>query len=417
MTSGRPPGPGSSLPSLLPALSHRPQVPRGDGLAEGGVIGSWDPEVFRPGPGYPAIAGFNFSDDKYRIQPGQVPGMGFKKPDCGSWVRKVKSGDQVRDIFHSCNTLGCPVCVDSTITRKAREASERFEHYEQAKLDENAALVPGEYRRAVPRAVIFTMSPGHIAELWMRAGKDRARFLDLARAEYNEILLAVDLVGGVTVYHENRVRHPDTGLTGKKAKTLITREAMLAGNMKDDSPSHALYGHIRKQKNPSEYYHFSPHFHFTGYGTLPPKGDFDQAFPGWTYHNKGNVPNVGGLLRYLFSHMAMIEDRQAVTWTGRLSRAVLGTEEIRTRNEPVLCQETGLPWVIIESLVPGEVGMTWTEPVTDYRAFFRSGKARGPPDPFKALKGPGGKRSSAPSWIRERGILAMAAYCDEWGRK
>lgn len=367
------------------------------------------------GTGYPATEGFNFSDVKYRIEPAEMPGSGFTKPDCGTWVRKMQSGNEFQDIYHSCDTLSCPRCVDAAITKKAHEAEEHFDRYENAKLQENAVLIPGEYRRAVPRHIDFTMSPAHTAELWMRGGKTHKGFLKAARAEYNAIMQAVDLVGGVNVYHPNRVRHPDTGRTGKGVKDLIRREAMLAGNMKDDSPSWLLYSHIRKQKNRREYYHFAPHFHFVGFGTLPNQTEFEEAFPGWSYHNHGNVPNVGGLLRYLYSHMGMIEGSHAVTWTGRLSSAVLGAEELRTVDRPVISHVTGLPWVIIESTIPAEVGRTYTEKITEYRSFFRTGLPRRPPDPFK-IKAGKQQRSSAPSWMRERGILAMAAYCDEYGK-
>lgn len=379
--------------------------------------GSWDPTIFKTGKtGYPAIAGFNFSGEKYRIQPTQVPGTGISKPDCDTWVRTLKSGDEVREIMHKCDTLGCPKCVDSAITKKARKAAEHFDHYENAKLQENAALVPGEYRRATPRHIVFTISPAHIAELWARAGKNHGVFLDMARAEYNEILKGCALVGGVTVYHGNRVRHPDTGLTGKEAKALLVREAMCRGNMKDDSPAAELYSHIRKQKNWADYYYFAPHFHFTGYGKVPDLDEFEEMFPGWRYHNKGNVPNVGGLLRYLFSHMAMIEDRQVVTWTGRMSRAVLGVEELRTTEHPVICEKTGLPWVIIDSLDKSEIGRTYTEPVTEYRSFFRCRKIRKNRAPGALVFPKQGKRSMAPPDVHERGILAIARYCDEWGR-
>ena len=126
--------------------------------------------------------------------------------------------------------------------------------------------------------------------------------------------------------------------------------------MKDDSPASNLYAHIRKQKRPSEYYYFSPHFHVIGYGRIIDIEEFEALNPGWTYHNKGNVPNVGGLLRYLYSHMTMIEDRHAVTWLGRLSSATLGREDLKTIHVPVICDKTGLPWIIAESVISEEIG-------------------------------------------------------------
>lgn len=413
----------------VPVLSSRPEGPPGGAaLAEGGRISftlgepkissSWDPEVFKKNTGSPAIAGFNFSDDNFRIEPAQVPGHGFVKPDCGKWVRKLKSENEIKDQYHSCNTLSCPRCWSDTITGKARDASERFEHYEKAKLEENTDLIPGEYKRASPRQIVFSISPARMAELWSKGGKNHGGFLELARGELNAIFHITKFVGGHVVYHANRVRHPDTGLTGSKAKELIRKEAMLAGAMKDDSPSWMLYAYIQSRKNWRDYFYFSPHFHCIGYGTMPDFEEFGEAFPGWMYKPVGTVPDsgIGGVLRYLYSHMAMIEDHHACTWHGRLSPVSLGLKELRPVSyEPVICEETGLPWVIIESNQEKEIGRVYTEMVYHYRSFFRKHRARGPPDPFK-VRTSRHRRSSCPDWIRDRGILAMAAYCDEYGR-
>lgn len=385
------------------------------GLAQGSVSSiSWDPEVFRPAR-CPAIASFDFSDDNQEISPVRVPGYGFSKPDCGEWVRKLKSDDEVRDIYHNCGNLGCPVCVDGAITKKARKAEDRFETYERAKLAENAVLIPGEHLRAVPRHFVFTMSPEHIAELWTRSGKNHAVFLDITREELNTAIKSTGLLGGCVVSHSNRVKHPDTGMTGSRAKHLITMEAKIAGNMKDNSPASDLYAHIRKQKRPAEYYYFSPHFHCVVYGKAIDVRTFEEMNPGWTYHNKNNVPNVGGMLRYLYSHMTMIEDRHAVTWFGRLSSATLGREDLRTTHHAVICEETGKPWIITESIEPKEIGREYTEPFTEYRAFFRTSHKRGLPK-MKWDRTETTRRRMCDSSVHELGILAMAKYCDEYGR-
>ncbi|MDD2326184.1 MAG: hypothetical protein PHW63_09335 [Alphaproteobacteria bacterium] len=371
--------------------------------------------MFRPEKGCPAIAGFDFSGDETVIPPVLVPGIGFKKPDCGAWVMKLESGREYRDIFHNCDSLGCPVCVDGAITKKARTAEERFLQYESAKLAENAVLIAGEIRHSTPRHIPFTVSPAHVAELWHRAGKKHGVFLDLARAEFNQALRTSGLIGGVAVYHPNRVKHPGTGLTGSRAKVLITREAKLAGAMTDESPASALYAYIRKQKRPADYYYFSPHFHVTGFGMLINIEEFEKLNPGWTYHNKGNVSNVGGLLRYLFTHMGMIDDRHSVTWFGRLSSATLARDEIKTTYQTVICEKTGLPWVIVDSMDKTEIGKEYTEPFVEYRAFFRTSHKRGPPK-IKWPKSETTRRRACDSSVHEKGILALTKHCDEYGR-
>lgn len=378
---------------------------------------SWNPAVFKPdhkpARRFPAIAGFNFSGDNSQTEPTIIPGIGLKKPDCGEWVRKLRSKDQVRDIYHSCDTLSCPVCVDSAITKKARDAAEHFDHYESAKLQENAVLIPGEHRRAIPRHIIFSPSPAHTAELWKKGGKTHAGFLQAAREELREMNKL--LVAGRYVYHANRVKHPDTGLTGKEAKALLTREAKLSGNMTDESPASDLYKHIRKQKNWQDYFYFFPHFHIVGFGTLPSYEEFSEMFPGWIYSNKGNVPNVGGLLRYLYSHMAMIEGCHSTVPFGRMGTAVLGTEELRTTYQDVICDETGLPWVIEDSILPDEIGKNYQEMITEYRAFFREKRKRGPAK-MKFPKSETTRRRAVPAGVHEKGILALVKYCDEYGR-
>jgi len=197
----------------------------------------------------------------------------------------------------------------------------------------------------------------------------------------------------------------------------VTVSAKLAGNMRDDSPASDLYKHIRKQANWADYYYFSPHMHFTGFGALPPSEKFEELFPGWKYHNKGTVNNVGGLARYLFSHMALLPDRQAVTWHGRMSRAVLGVEKLKTLEYPVICEKTGKAWVIVDSITLSEIGREYTEPVTEYRAYFRIGIKRPRKAPGALVFPKSGKRSMSPPEVHEAGILAMARYCDEWGKK
>jgi hypothetical protein len=82
----------------------------------------------------------------------------------------------------------------------------------------------------------------------------------------------------------------------------------------------------------------------------------------------------------------------------------------------VICDKTGLPWLIVESVTPSEIGRTYTEPFTVYRSFFRTGIKRKRKAPGALQFPKSGKRSMAPPEVHERGILALARYCDEWGK-
>jgi hypothetical protein len=393
----------------------------GHGVHMGGAV-SWDPAVFRPERRVSCYSGEIFSDVTDQVRPSQKPGRGFKKPDCGKWIRKIKSGEEIKDIFHNCDNLNCPVCMPGAITKKARNIQERFELYEQAKVAENAVLIPGEKRGSVSRHFAFTISPEHQAELVAMVRRTSGRwneglFYRLFREEYHQAIKISGLVGGLSVYHDARVRHPDTGNTGKRAKHLIVLEAKLAGNMKDEDPAWKIYDHIRKQKRPWDYYYFSPHFHAIAFGKIIGVEEFEKAMPGWTYHNKGNVETPGGLVRYLLSHMAMLVDKKAVSWFGRLSSKCLGKVELRTYEKEEVHPVTGKPWIIIESVIPEEVGSVCLITVTEYRSFFRTAQKRQPPDIGDKIKFRNlGKRSMCPSQVREKGILVMARFCDEFGK-
>jgi hypothetical protein len=312
--------------------------------------------------------------------------------------------------------------MPGTLTDKAGDVEDRFDMYERAKLAENAVLVAGEKPGVIPRQFIFTMTPAHQVELVFRVKQmcngqfDQGIFLDIAREEYMEGLRISGLIGGLTVYHDSRLQHPDTQTQGKRAKHLITMEAKIAGNLTDEDPAWKIYDHIRKQKNPLQYYYFSPHFHTIAFGRAIEASLFEELCPGWTYHNKGDAKNPAGLARYLFSHMAMIADRKSVSWFGRLSSKNLGKEELRTYKRVEKHPETGLPWIIIESSIPEEIGSEYAVSVTDYRSFFRTRQHRKPPDRGKLKFPKMGKRPASPSGIYEKGIIALVKYVDEYGR-
>jgi hypothetical protein len=112
----------------------------------------------------------------------------------------------------------------------------------------------------------------------------------------------------------------------------------------------------------------------------------------------------------------------------------------------VICEETQLPWVIVESMNPLEVGAEYREKITEYLGFFRKKKRNRERDkdklpyslallvklkkelsedeyqavkitePAKMDRIAASARPNCPDAVRERGIMAMAQYCDEYGR-
>lgn len=369
----------------VPACGEGSPTPGSPDCGEGTRF-TWDPSIFRPDqPLVSSYSGEIFSTDGKLliIKSPRRPGIGFKKGDCGTWVRKLKSGDQVKDVFHNCGNLSCPVCAQGTITAKAQRIAARFDLYEDAKNAEKAILIPGEIRNVDSRHFPFTITPAHQAELVQKVIRTRGFFdHDTYKAiffeEFSQALKLSGLVGGVCFYHDARVRHPDTGNTGARAKHLITLEAKLAGNMDDESSAWMLYDHINKQKNWSDYYYLASHVHVIAHGRVLDVSEFEEKMPGWTYHNKGYVKNVGGLARYLITHIPLLDHHKSVSWFGRLSSKNLGKEELRTYSHEAICDQTQLPWTIIESTIPEEVGSTVWVTETQYRAFFRGRTKHGP---------------------------------------
>lgn len=316
------------------------------------------------------------ADDKPVINLPNRPGLKRKKDDCGYWVRKLKSGDHEKDIYHNCGSLQCEVCAPGEMVDKARLIKQRFDHYEQAKCKENAVLIPGEARHVVSRQFIFTIAPSHQEELIARTLRDcgswdNEYYHSLVIAEYNKAIKVSGLIGGVSFYHDARVKHATTGCTGSRGKHLIKIDAKIAGNMKEDDPSRMLYEHIRKQENWQDYYYLSTHFHALAFGKIIDVEEFEKLVPGWTYHNKGPVHDPGGFAMYSISHMPLMKSCKSITWFGRLSPAVLGKTELRTHEQVQVHPKTKLPWIVVESSHPEEVGMTWMVKVTDYLVYFR----------------------------------------------
>jgi hypothetical protein len=342
--------------------------------------------------------------------PSLKAGIGFRKEGCGAWVLTAScSGEKthpVKLIKHSCKTISCPIDFADYLIDKSRDIEDRCSKlYGDAKLAENAKLIPGETRRQIkPRHFPFTMSPLKIEELYHKVVRsnggwwDESQFLDLARAELKDCLHGSGLVGGCIIYHPDRVRHPGTGAIGSNAKMLIIREAKEAGFLKDEDPSWKMYAYINSRKNWEDYYYFSPHFHVVAYGKILDVFAFEEMYPGWKYQNKGVVNNVGGLAHYLLSHMAVIPgrreivqwghcvpaipERKGLTWFGRLSSACLGKDETGITYHPVLCGLCGCELVITQTDDPNLLGQVLTKKVVHYTGFFRRDRRRtGPGDP------------------------------------
>jgi hypothetical protein len=289
--------------------------------------------------GYPALATFN-------IFRGEKPGNGIKTLECEKWMYTGKDENgNVKIIKHSCGRITCPICYPDYLIEKAGEMDDRFKGY--------ARDVLGVKKD--PRQIIFSMSPERVAELAHLAKNDSAIFLDLYRAEYNEMLKASGLSGGVSYYHDCRVRHPGTGATGARGKMLIGRDAKKDGFMEADAPKSRIYAWIAKQPNRDDYYYLSPHTHAIVFGKILDTDSFRKVCPHWIYKNKGPVKNVAGLVYYLMSHMAVISDKRSVTGFGCMSSALLGRDLISEKLEDVLSPD-GLPYFIVDAVDPLMIG-------------------------------------------------------------
>jgi hypothetical protein len=289
--------------------------------------------------GYLALADFN-------IFRGEKPGWGTKKFDCGKWILTGRDENgNLKIVNHSCGCITCPEDYPDYLIKKAGEMDERFKGYVRDVLE----------AKRDPRQIIFSMSPARVAELASRAKNDPAIFLDLYRAEYNEMLKASGLSGGVSYYHDCRVRHPGTGATGARGKMLIGRDAKKSGFMEADAPKSRIYAWIAKQPNRDDYYYLSSHTHGLVWGKILDIDSFREVCPHWIYKNKGPVKNVAGLVYYLMSHMAVIPDKRSVTAFGCMSSACLGKDLVSEKLEDELSPD-GLPYFIVDAVDPSMIG-------------------------------------------------------------
>ena len=375
------------LAAPLGGCSCLASPPTGDGAIrqakEGGFV-SWSTGIPENRARCPATSGqIDLGEDlnfRYSAAAGQKPGSGFISEQCGEWVITATcSKDQDHPVEltkHSCGKLSCPTCWPDYVAGKATDISARFEGYAAAKLQENAALIPGEKKQILPRHIVFTIAPVHIAELTARAVKDGyfnpSMFQELVHIEFKKAIEISGLLGGQWFYHDARIKHPETGADGAKAKMMIGREAKRAGVMKDDGPAWKLYQYINGRKNWRDYYRFSPHYHTMAFGHLLEISKFEEAMPGWTYHNKGTVQAVGGLAFYLMSHVALNEGCRATWPFGRLSHKALTKEQTGIDYVPKTCKICGAPLVITDSVYPDQVGRELTTKVIRYTWFFRS---------------------------------------------
>lgn len=356
------------------------------GIHQNSALVSGSTGTIKNQPWYPANSGQIFLDERlskrYDSNVSLKPGGGFRTEQCGSWVytgvcskNPEHSGTDGQGARHSCGKLSCPDCYPDYLKEKAGDITGRFDGYSKAKMQQKTVLIPGEKREILPRHIVFTVSPGHIADLVARSVVNgyfnESLFLDKFRTEYNEILKASGLIGGSSFYHDARLRHPGTGADGAKAKMMIGREAKTAGALNDTSAAWRMYQYINGRKDWQNYYRFSPHFHMIGFGHLQNIDEFQISFPGWKYHNKGTVRDAGGLSHYLLSHVALIGNRKAVTWFGRLSQKALGKEQAGVEYETKTCEICGAPLVISDSVRPDLIGRELTTKKIRYTWFFQ----------------------------------------------
>lgn len=225
----------------------------------------------------------------------KIPGtLGKTSDDCN----KVKSVEYCQDCnrvearFYHCNNWNCPDCYFWTATKAARAVEDRLTGVQRAY--NGVGKHPGKLTH-----VTFSLPESDYEDfdIW----KERQNVYKHAEM--------IGLTGGVVIFHPFRVKSEY-----KKPLYDAVKAAGLIGGLWAGIHANAL-----NKASWDEYTYFAPHFHVIGYfPQIAMKSNVFHERTGWVYKSIGynKERNVFKTARYLFTHCAVIEGKQACTYFG-----------------------------------------------------------------------------------------------------
>ncbi len=251
-----------------------------------------------------------------------LPGHGHQKWDCGDFftVGCLEHG-YIEVHVKTCMRADCPKCRQKWAGRLAGRAEHRI--LSASGLGEAIHVMISLPK--VDWGLVCTDYPG------------------LRRKVY-KILRRTGVDGGCLIFHPFRRRCPRC----KSAPEMGHKTCLNCGNLWFE-------------------WHFSPHFHFVGYGWIVGTSA-EEKKSGYVVKNLGVRKTIGGTIFYQLSHAGVHLDYHTITWFGDLSYNKLKVEpQNREGNQCPIC---GAPLVRCkwfgpleeEPLIGAGEGQYWVDP-------------------------------------------------------
>jgi hypothetical protein len=195
----------------------------------------------------------------------------------------------------------------------------------------------------------FSPSPDLVGRAWARSRGDPGAFLERLRRWGQEVLARnfAPLIpwGGAVIFHPFRIDGDE-----------------------EDRPGG--WRRLRQLPNWKSMIHFSPHFHFIGWGWIAEEEGTNKFFF-YNPEDRGKPPeewrvswtlvkiravtdleDLEGLAHYLVTHMAVIEGRKAISYWGCLSPLALKLVFEKKETEEETCDICGAPMIVYEDGEP-----------------------------------------------------------------
>jgi len=209
-----------------------------------------------------------------------------------------------------CDNLQCPECLEYHSRKFAAEAGERL-------------AKPREFGIESKGLHHFTFSApiGDYGLGWLGLRRKVTAFIK----KHSD-----GSFGGTLVYHAFRFT-PE----GKR-RYKASRE-----------PEERAWSWMRGQPDREQLIRFSPHFHYVGYLFFSPDSDDFHKSTGWVYKRISdhylNEHDLYAVLKYVFSHKAVIKGRESHTWIGHCSKRTLVKELEKVSYETEsICDDDGI---------------------------------------------------------------------------
>lgn len=249
----------------------------------------------------------------------RIPGTGNRtSDDCNKVVSAeyCKDCGKVEPRFHHCNNWDCPECYFWTASRAAHRVEDRL--------------------LGVRRAyAAIGKDPGRVFQVIFSVPLSEYEDFDLEKwyKKVYKYAEEIGMLGGCVVFHPYRIRDEYDKLLVKAVKEAGLQGGKWAG----------VHADILKLGSWEAYVVYGLHFHVLGYfPRIVMKSNVFHELTGWTYKTVRVTEkrDVFKTARYLLTHHAVIDGKQAVRYFGIASYNKTSVESIKSKSFKA-CPECG----------------------------------------------------------------------------